>query len=166
MRIELKRQVAHVGLAAVLCLSGLIGFAAALPGPTLAEASCQPWQIRTEQKDKFATPATNYRVHGILRHNWCQNEFFLAWGHQYYYYQDVRNCDGCAGHNVDTIRITTRAWQCGDLFHSTVITKYNFWWVAENSPWSDWVYCPSPQADETGFSKKNGVYSYSWYLNY
>jgi hypothetical protein len=165
MRHHLKRQVAHIGLAAVFCLSILLGFAAAFPEPAAGAANCQAWQIRQEQKDKFATPATNYRVHGILRHYWCQNEFTLAFGHQYYYYQDVRYCDGCAPHNVNTIRIATRAWQCGTLYHNTTITKYNTYLVSEWSPWTDWVYC-GPQADETGYSYKSGVYSYSWYLNY
>ncbi len=160
-----KQRATHLGMSVVLAVASLVGYSAVDLSPTQgAEGACAQGTFQQRQKDVFHTAATGYRVHGILRDVYCYSPI-LTENHQYYYYQDVRYCDGCSSHSVSTIRLTARAWKCGNSIHNTTITKSNFWWVDSLSPWAGYAACGA-QADASGYSSKSGVYSFSWYLNY
>jgi hypothetical protein len=160
----LRGRLFRALLAVSLVLGLQVGQAVSSPPPVAAAATCHGWNLNSSNNSYSAQVASGYWVYGNLRHDWCINGFGQV-NHYYDYRQETRYCAGCSARVVDVNRITARAWKCGALFFNTTLTKNSTWINQFNSGYSDWGYCAA-QADATFYTKKNGVFEFSFYRNY
>lgn len=159
-----KRLALSWGASSVMLMSGLAGIAIGQATPAAAGNGCSNYA--SVQKDDFVTAASGYRLHGWLRHDYCDDVF--AEQHRYWGGEDSRYCDGCGYHNLAYQYIQLRSWSyqnCDGVlwYNSTYVPPSPSAYDNLITPWTN-DECYTPQADVHG-TQKNG-WSYSWYRNY